>query len=463
MTEPEKRNEAHRPACGDVEKLIEGLPKLKSDDPDLLAEKIEEAGGIARAITDPLEKADALGLTARAWEEAGDWGRALEIYLEALETVEKSGSPETAEEVLRISAGLQLKIGYIYLFKSARYDGALARFLESFRISEKLDQVEDCVKALSAAGYVQREMKNYKEALDYFHRAVEKGEEGEDRSCIVSALNEIGNIHMMKGDHGRSEKYRRRALDLARQTGSSYMIGFITHDLGCMYLEQGKHEEALKCFEDSLEAGQDGREKSIIYHNIASVHRELGYPDLADEYVSRSMAIAGDAGYDPGTEQSLTLISNLAYDRGDYLKACDSLRRAVELKEKIFDQERMRQIAELQAQYEVEKKEAAAEIYRLRNIELAKANTRIEKQKEELEKALEKLKKAMDEVKILGGLIPICAECKRIRDDKGFWQRVEVYIRDRSDAEFTHGICPECVEKLYPKFNEKMKKKKSGG
>ncbi len=50
----------------------------------------------------------------------------------------------------------------------------------------------------------------------------------------------------------------------------------------------------------------------------------------------------------------------------------------------------------------------------------------------------------------LEGLIPICASCKKIRDDKGYWNRVEMYIEAHSEAEFTHYICPECIERLYP-------------
>ena len=57
------------------------------------------------------------------------------------------------------------------------------------------------------------------------------------------------------------------------------------------------------------------------------------------------------------------------------------------------------------------------------------------------------------EVNTLRGIIPICSSCKKIRDDKGYWQQVEVYVRDRSEAEFSHAICPECLEKLYPEFD----------
>jgi PAS domain S-box-containing protein len=64
----------------------------------------------------------------------------------------------------------------------------------------------------------------------------------------------------------------------------------------------------------------------------------------------------------------------------------------------------------------------------------------------------EALRESLAKIKTLGGLIPICASCKKIRDDKGYWQQVEVYIRDHSEAEFSHGLCPECAQRLYPEF-----------
>jgi K+-sensing histidine kinase KdpD len=66
--------------------------------------------------------------------------------------------------------------------------------------------------------------------------------------------------------------------------------------------------------------------------------------------------------------------------------------------------------------------------------------------------ALDQLRSTLAEVKILEGLLPICAQCKNIRDDKGYWNRVEIYIRKHSSAEFTHCICPTCAKALYPEF-----------
>lgn len=71
---------------------------------------------------------------------------------------------------------------------------------------------------------------------------------------------------------------------------------------------------------------------------------------------------------------------------------------------------------------------------------------------EEREALIGELQDALAQVKTLSGLLPICSNCKRIRDSEGQWHSVEAYIRSRSEADFSHGICPECARKLYPEF-----------
>ena len=75
------------------------------------------------------------------------------------------------------------------------------------------------------------------------------------------------------------------------------------------------------------------------------------------------------------------------------------------------------------------------------------------KAEEEREKLIGELQQAIKQVKTLRGLLPICSNCKRIRDDDGYWQQIEVYIGEHSDAEFTHGLCVDCAKNLYPDMN----------
>ena len=75
---------------------------------------------------------------------------------------------------------------------------------------------------------------------------------------------------------------------------------------------------------------------------------------------------------------------------------------------------------------------------------------------------IEELRRALEEIKTLRGILPICANCKKIRDDQGYWQQVEVYVHDHTDAQFSHGICPECIRKLYPDMIEELENQEPG-
>jgi GAF domain-containing protein len=83
---------------------------------------------------------------------------------------------------------------------------------------------------------------------------------------------------------------------------------------------------------------------------------------------------------------------------------------------------------------------------------LGRKRTQMERQRLVLE-----LQDALEKVKTLRGLLPICSSCKKIRDDAGYWTQLEVYFSEHSDAQFTHGMCPECAEKMMQEFEKFVK------
>ena len=89
-------------------------------------------------------------------------------------------------------------------------------------------------------------------------------------------------------------------------------------------------------------------------------------------------------------------------------------------------------------------------------IEMALYKHQMEQEKEAL---LNELREALDKVKTLSGLLPMCAKCKKIRDDKGYWKQIEEYIQAHSDAQFSHAVCPQCSDELYghQEWYQKMK------
>ena len=77
------------------------------------------------------------------------------------------------------------------------------------------------------------------------------------------------------------------------------------------------------------------------------------------------------------------------------------------------------------------------------------------REEDERKNLVEKLQQALVQVETLRGILPICSSCKKIRDDNGFWYEIEHYIANHSQAEFSHSICPDCEEELYPEYSKR--------
>ncbi len=89
-----------------------------------------------------------------------------------------------------------------------------------------------------------------------------------------------------------------------------------------------------------------------------------------------------------------------------------------------------------------------------RTAELSAANEELTRLNHDKEVAIAGLKEALANISTLRGLLPICAACKKIRDDKGYWRQIEVYLSEHTEADFSHGICPDCARKLYGKYTK---------
>ena len=79
-----------------------------------------------------------------------------------------------------------------------------------------------------------------------------------------------------------------------------------------------------------------------------------------------------------------------------------------------------------------------------------------EQLEEEVTERTRDLQQALDEVKNLSGLLPICSSCKKIRGDHGYWQGVEQYLHEHTEAQFSHSVCPDCMESLYPGYADRI-------
>jgi phosphoserine phosphatase RsbU/P len=105
--------------------------------------------------------------------------------------------------------------------------------------------------------------------------------------------------------------------------------------------------------------------------------------------------------------------------------------------------------------------DAGADDYLVKPFDAAELRARVEVGRRMIEMRavladkVQELAQALEQVKTLRGIVPICANCKNVRDDQGYWNRVETYVREHTLAEFSHAVCPDCMIKLYPQFEER--------
>jgi DNA repair exonuclease SbcCD ATPase subunit len=99
-------------------------------------------------------------------------------------------------------------------------------------------------------------------------------------------------------------------------------------------------------------------------------------------------------------------------------------------------------------------KKPTYELLRQRLKELESQAVEMRREKNEREQLVGELLQALAQVKTLRGILVICSSCKKIRDENGFWSEIESYIKSHSQAEFSHSICPDCMNRLYPEYSE---------
>ena len=90
--------------------------------------------------------------------------------------------------------------------------------------------------------------------------------------------------------------------------------------------------------------------------------------------------------------------------------------------------------------------------------DLLASKVELEEKNQALERLLEENERALSEIKTLRGILPICSQCKKIRDDEGYWTQIETYIQAHSLAEFSHGLCRDCLKELYPEYADAITK-----
>jgi tetratricopeptide (TPR) repeat protein len=420
----------------------------------------------ADPLADLPEKIDVMN--ELAWElRHFDPHRALALSKNALNFAEKQNYPQGQFHSLRNLAALNT-----YLF--AKYDVALSC------ANEALDLLEVCSDKLAHAhileciGTVYSEIGDYATAHTYLTRALALCRQVGDQQTESMLLNDLGIVYIdtndlerglgsyeqaleiaqtigdlamqarmmnnigdmlnRKGRYDESLPYLEQSLALIQDLGTPQLESLVLDSLSEVYIAQGNYDRALGCLQQAYERAEEFNNKygaSVYLRNMARVYQRQQKTDVALASLHRALAKAEEINGKLEIFTCHQLLAEIYEAQREPEKALFHYKQYFSIKEGIFNEKADQKLKTLQVIHETETAKSEAEMHRLKNVQL--------------EEALAKVKK-------LSGLLPICANCKKIRDDDGYWHEVEIYVRNHADVLFSHGICPDCGQELYPEY-----------
>jgi len=461
---------------------VEWLNRLAEASIKTAPERSIEYSQWALELADSLQmmpaRAEALKNLGMAYRFQGELPEALEKLKEALRF--------SQEHSLRATEGdAAFGCGSIYLVLS-EYDQALDYTLRALKIYQETASDSGAAEAYKSMGIVYWYLKDYVKALENFDLCLGINQRLRNKGGIAAALNNIGMVYDALGKYREALENYRTSLDLKKETGDSWGISNTLVNLGLVYKDLKLYEKANDYNLQAMKVkGELGDKKGIASccNNIAEAFTLQGDYDRAMEYLQQGLSLAEELNARSLIKENYALRLKIYADKGDLPAYVKYNAMHDKLGEEIFSEESSEKMARLRTIFETEQKEKEidilkkdAEIQELRlKKEIILRNVFIlgsililfaaglifylyrlrTKAMEELSRINQELKTALHEVKRLSGLLPICANCKKIRNDQGYWEQIEEYISQHSEADFSHGICPDCAKLLYPEYYNK--------
>ncbi len=432
--EKELKRLRQKPPGSDLVSLLNKLANLHGhSDPREAEAYVLEAQDIAEKQGLLTEQAISYRILGMINREVGKFTEAMSYSRKSMEIYEELGDKNG------------LAIGHSTIALTYRAQGMIDKALEHYHIAlKKKQECDDSREGLASfyfnIGACYATLDRLELSISFYEHAESVWKKSGARSHLASLYNNIGMVFGRKKELDNAREYFQKALDISDDLGDKKGSANTLGNLGILHQDLDDNESALDFFIKSLELYEEiGNRRGIAYTCgcLGGVYTALRRLDEAEELIMRGLKITRKLKIKDWEILCLGNITDLFEAKGDLQKALQHSRELKACLEEHLNEKSMEKIAGLQVRFETEKKEKEAEIYRLKNVELSRKN--------------DQLRDALADVKKLQGMLPICANCKKVRDDDGYWRQIESYISEHSDAKITHGICPECIIKLYGK------------
>jgi tetratricopeptide (TPR) repeat protein len=369
--------------------------------------------------------------------------------------------------------------------------------LESVRLYAQAADQWGQAQGYNTLGLIEADAGKFPEALEYHLKALEIRRRTGDREGLAYTFNNLGNTYRNMGAFDKALEFHEQGLALKVELGLKSSEAFSHHNIGLVYFATRDHDKALAAYRRGMKIREDLDDQRGIAVSLNAIGQveALSNPKAALQTYQRALALRRSTGDQRGEMATEINLSDLHRRTGNYPAASEALNRALAIgarleaplmysnalkaladleaargnfaaaykhhiayhaaRETMFNEENNERFQKLRLAQEADNQQQQIQLLEregaLRDAELSRART--------MRTALGVIAilvgvslvlvyarlRLQQQVKTLRGLLPICAWCKKIRDDNGLWTQVESYLSKKSEAEFTHCICPTCA------------------
>lgn len=466
---------AQRGATGPVAQLNAEAKALSETEPERSLAIAQQAQAAARAAKDIRGEAEALNFIAYGFRNQSQLDLARKHATESIRLFALAGDEYGEAQGLNMLGLVEADAGH--------FPEALEHHLKALAIRERTQDKEGLAYSYNNLGNAYRNLGEHAKALEYHQKGLAlKVELGMTSSEAYSHHN-IGLVYFAMRDFPNALEAFRRGLAIREKLDDLRAVAVSLNSIGLVEA-QTNPRAALQTYQRALELRRqthDQRGEMATELNLGDVYRRLGDLGRATAAMNRALAIGAQIDAPLLRSNALKGLAEVEAARGDYKAAYEHQLQHQAAREQMFNQENAARLQQLQVAHEADRQQReiemlerdrdvqTAELARVRttrtalaiiaalvalSLALLYARFRLKQQSEaRLQAQAERLTEALDRVQTLKGLLPICASCKKIRDDNGYWTQVEAYVAAHSSAEFTHSICPSCFEGLYPEHH----------
>lgn len=381
-----------------LEALIQLCDNLQDSNPKRGLELAEEANRLAKEIGDDVNFAHSSRFMGVFKFIFGDYKEALELLRDAYEIFDDYNHLEGKASSL-------FSIGLVYR-KLGDFSTALEYYEQSLKLAEELNDEPNISYVLNNIGIIYDILGDNQKALDYYFKALSELPEDHPSTNKARLLGNIGVTYYHLGEYEKSLTYQTQCYELAQKMDNMRGIANALNNLGILYIQLNDREKAREYFEKSLEVNETLGEKHPRVHGLLNVGRvwaESGNHAKGKTYFEKALDLATELESKELLYAVHEAFTELYKDIENYKKALEHHEKFNQLGNELFNKRSAETLRKMEVMHQVREAEKEAEIYRLKNVELAEMNQKLRDeiaQRKNAETFLLHLKKAIETTEI---------------------------------------------------------------